>query len=107
MYNDSQRFGGFAKSREGSLLPFLGFSKSACCAKSAKRRAQEADVIRRTVVAKGAERISPQHPNIRKFCESANFLINFDYMLYIQCFLYIFGFVFCIEIYRIYCTLFF
>ena len=55
-----QRFGGFAKSREGSLLPFLGFSKSACCAKSAKRRAQEADVIRRTVVAKGAERISPQ-----------------------------------------------
>ena len=45
---------------EGSLLPFLGFSKSACCAKSAKRRAQEADVIRRTVVAKGAERISPQ-----------------------------------------------
>ncbi len=28
-------------------------------------------------------------------------------MLYIQCFLYIFGFVFRIEIYRIYCTLFF
>ena len=68
--------------------------------------AQEADVIRANVVAKGAERISPQHPNIRKFCESANFLINFAYMLYIQCFLYIFGFVFRIEIYRIYCTLF-
>ena len=47
------------------------------------------------------------HQNIRKFCVSANFLINFAYMLYIQCFLYIFGFVFRIEIYRIYCTLFF
>ena len=68
--------------------------------------AQEADVIRANVVAKGAERISPQHPNIRKFCESANFLINFDYMLYIQCFLRKFCFVFRIEMVRIYCALF-
>ena len=26
-FADAQRFGGFAKSREGSLLPFLGFCK--------------------------------------------------------------------------------
>ena len=47
-----------------------------------------------------------QHSNIRKFCESAIFLINFDYMLYIQCFLRKFCFVFRIEMVRIYCALF-
>ena len=53
------------------------------------------------------EGISVQHPNIRKFCEGANFLINFTYMLCIQCFLRIFCFAFRIDMVRIYCALFF